>query len=339
MLTMLLTPLHTRMISLRLVWGAPGAIIVDGRLFDLRKRGIMPMSGRLRGPGVVHDMAVRVELAYPSLVIRSIQPTMSAFPFAPCRMTGGEGCTDRMPEVQRLVGASLREDWGTVLTKLVGGPLGCFHHYTLLRLLGPTVEGAVDWEQSRRPNHSGAVAGSPIVARSIVMDGMKGKGLEICLRGVLCDLYYRPGANALPLEEEMAESLETTAEIATDMPSMVITAASGRLRRSGSGIDTLEPWEAVPQVGNLVGRLVLKGYTTEVQAIFANTTGLRPVQHLLFMLAPTVLQCMPSMAEELELRPRRAEGPHPSVDTCHMFRANGPLIAALIMEESRARTG
>jgi hypothetical protein len=335
---MLLTPLHTRMISLRLVWGAPGAIIVEGRLFDLRKRGIMPLSGKLRGPGVVHDMAVRAELEYPSLLIRSIQPTMSAFPFAASRVTGGEGCPDHLPDVQRLVGASLREDWGAVLMKEVGGPLGCFHHFTLLRLLGPTVEGAVDWEQSQRPNHSGAVPGSPIFARSIVMDGMKGSGLQICLRGVLSDLYYRPGANALPLEEEMAESFETTAEIATDMPSMAITAASGRLRRSGAGIDTLEAWEPVPQVGDLVGRLVLKGYTAEVQTIFADATGLQAVQHLLFMLAPMLLQCMPSMAEELELRPRRAEGPHPSVDTCHMFRANGPLLAAL-MEESRARTG
>ena len=76
-----MTPLHTRMISLRFVWGAPGSIVADGRIFDLRKRGILPMVGRLRGPGVVHDMAVRLELVYPTLHIRSIQPTMAAFPY------------------------------------------------------------------------------------------------------------------------------------------------------------------------------------------------------------------------------------------------------------------
>ncbi len=323
---MLLTPLHTRKISLRLVWGAPGAIIVDGRLMDLRKRGIMPIAGKLRGPGIIHDMAVRVELTYPKLEIRSIQPTMAAFPFAASRVTRGEGCPDRLPEVQQFVGSSLRDGWGTAVMNVLGGPRGCFHIFTLLRLLGPTAEGVVDREQARRPNHSGAVAGSPMFARSIIMDGMKGTGLQIWLRGVLSDLYYRPDANALPLEEEMEESFEATAELETQMPSMAILAASGRTRRSGPDIDSLEPWGAVPQVGALAGLVVVKGYTAEVQKLFARTAGLEPMQHLLFMLAPTLQQCMPSMAEELELRPRKAEGPHPATDTCHMFRANGPLI-------------
>lgn len=323
---MSLTPLHTRMISLRLVWGAPGSIIADGRIFDLRKRGIMPLAGRLRGPGVVHDMAVRLELLYPSLQIRSIQPTMSAFPFAASSVTRGEGCPDRLPDVQRLLGASLRQDWGTVLTREIGGPLGCFHIFTLLRVLAPTVEAVVDREQSLRPGHSGAVAGNPIFARSIVMDGMKGEGLKITLRGVLCDLYYRPDANALPLEDEMEESFETTAELETELPSMAILAASGRVRRSGPDIDSMEAWAPVPRLGDLVGLTVVKGYTGEVQKIFAGSSGLQPVQHLLFMLAPTIQQCIPSMAEELETRPRRVEGPHPATDSCHMFRANGPLI-------------
>lgn len=324
---MLLTPLHTRLISLRFVWGAPGALIADGRLLDVRKRGIMPLAGKLQGPGVVHDMAVRLELEYPSLQIRSLQPTMAAFPFAASRMTRGEGCPDRLPEVQHLVGTSLRDAWGTAVVKVLGGPLGCFHIFTLLRLLGPTAEAVVDRERARRPNHSGAVAGSPLFARRIIMDGMKGEGLQISLRGVLTDLYYRPDANALPLEEEMEEAFETTAELETEMPSMTILAASGRVRRSGPNIDSLEPWAPVPRVADLAGLVVVKGYTVEVQKLFAGTTGLEPVQHLLFMLAPTLQQCMPSMAEELELRPRTAEGPHPSTDTCHMFRANGPLMA------------
>jgi len=320
---MTLTPLHTRMISLRLVWGAPGSIIVEGRIFDLRKRGIMPLAGRLRGPGVVHDMAVRLELVYPSLQIRSIQPAMAAFPYAASSVTRGEGCADRLPDVQRLVGASLRENWGTVLLQQIGGPRGCFHIFTLLRLLGPVLESAVGREQQRRPDHSGTVAGSPLLARSIVMDGMKGDGLKIVLRGVLSDLYYRPNANALPLEEEMEESFETTAHLEAELPHLVIAAADGRMRRSGSDIDSFEPWTDVPRVSEMVGRAVVRGYTAQVQQIFG--VDLEPVQHLLFMLAPTFQQCMPSMAEELDLHPRRVEGPHPSADSCHMFRTDGPL--------------
>lgn len=324
---MQLTPLHTRMISLRFVWGAPGSLIAEGRIFDLRKRGILPLAGRLRGPGVVHDMSVRLELTYPSLQIRSLQPTMAAFPYIASDETRGEGCLDRLPDVQRLLGASLREDWGTALLQQIGGPLGCFHVFTLLRLLGPTVESVVDREQERRPGATG-VAGSPICARSIVMDGMKGDDRHIVLRGVLSDLYYRPNANALPLEEEMEEFLEVTAEVEAELPYLQIGAASGRCRRSGPEVDSFGPWSPVPRVGELAGRLVVKGYTAHVQQVFGEGRDDLPVQHLLFMMAPTFQQCMPSMAEELETRPRRVEGPHPSTDSCHMFRRNGPLMTA-----------
>jgi hypothetical protein len=71
-----------------------------------------------------------------------------------------------------------------------------------------------------------------------------------------------------------------------------------------------------------------KGYTAQVQELFSRHGDLEPLQHLLFMMAPTMIQCFPSLAEELELRPRRAEGPHAAVDSCHMWRAGGPLVAA-----------
>ncbi len=320
------TPLHTRMISLRLTWGEPGTVAADGRIFDLRKRGIVPMAGKLRGPGVVHDMAVHLDLSYPDLLIRSIDASMSAFPFAGNPLTNGEGCPDRLPDVQRLVGASLRREYGNVLTETVGGPRGCFHVFTLLRLLGPTIEWAVDHEQRRRPDRSGGPAGNPLMVRSVVMDGAKGDGLEIALRGVLSDIHYPPGADSLPLEEELEEAFEATVDFETEIPSMAIGSANGRVRRSGPGIEAVGTWEPVAQVGEMVGRTIFKGYTAQVQSIFAATTGLEPLQHLLFMLAPTLMQCMPSLVEELELRPRRAESPHAAVDSCHMWRAGGPLV-------------
>lgn len=319
-------PLHTRMISLRLAWGEPATVVAEGRIFDLRKRGIVPMAGKLRGPGVVHDMAVRTALSYPDLRIDAIDASMSAFPFAGGPLTHGEGCLDRLPDVQRLVGASLRQQYGPVLMDAVGGPRGCFHVFTLLRLLGPTVEWAVERERARRPDHAGAAAGSPIFARSVIVDGTKGEGLHIGLRGVLSDIHYPPGADALPLEEELEESFEATADLETEIPSMAISAAGARVRRSGPGVDAVGTWAPVARAADLVGRVMMKGYTAEVQSLFADTNGLEPLQHLLFMLAPALMQCMPSLVEELEVRPRRAESPQAAIDSCHMWRANGPLI-------------
>jgi hypothetical protein len=315
------------MVALRLAWGEAGSIVANGRIFDLRKRGLVPMAGKLQGPGVVHDMAVQLELGYPDLCIRRIQPSMAAYPFAPGPVTHGEGCADRLPDVQRLRGASLRDGYGTTLADQIGGPRGCFHVFTLLRLVGPTIEMVVDREQARRAG-DGAVpaAGSPLFARSVIVDGMKGEGLALVLRGLLFDLHYTPGADTLPLEEELEESFEAVADVAVEVPSMEITASAGRVRRSGPGMEVLGDWEPVATLGGLVGRAMQKGYTAQVQSLFAGQAGTEPLQHLLFMLAPAMMQCFPGLIEELNVRPRRVEGPHAGTDSCHMWRANGPLL-------------
>jgi DUF2889 family protein len=321
------TPLHTRMISVRLIWGEAGRLRAAGRIFDLRKRGIVPLAGKLQGPGIVHDMAAQIDLDYPSLDIRGIAPSMSAFPFAPGPATRGEGCPDRLPDAQGLVGLSLRGDYGATLTQTVGGPRGCFHVFTLLRLIGPTVESVVAREQSRRSvNGTTPAPGSPIFARSVIVDGFKGDGLSLTLRGTLFDLHYPPGADSLPLEEELEESLEASADVGVEIPAMLINASSGRVRRSGPGVGVVGRWESVDTVEQLTGRPMQRGYTAEVQRLFAQSVGLEPLQHLLFMMAPTMMQCFPSLLEELDVRPRRAESPHAAVDSCHMWRADGPLV-------------
>jgi hypothetical protein len=330
---MTLTPLHTRMVSLRLTWGDRGCLVAQGRIFDLRKRGVVPLAGTLQGPGVVHDMAVRMELDYPGLCIRRVDPSMSAFPFAPSPATRGEGCGDRLPDVQGLVGVSLRDAYGSTLMETVGGPRGCFHIFTLLRLIGPTIEAVAAREDARRAGDGPfPTNGSPLFARSVIVDGMKGEGISIVLRGMLFDLHYPPGADALPLEEEMEASFEAAADVEIGVPSMAITSGSGRVRRSGRGIEALGSWEPVAAVDRLVGLTMMKGYTAQVQQLFSNAAEVVPLQHLLFMMAPTLMQCFPSLAEELELRPRRAEGPHAAVNSCHMWRAGGPLAAARIGE-------
>ena len=329
-----LTPLHTRMVSLRLAWGPAGSVVAVGRIFDLRKRGLVPLAGKLQGPGVVHDMAVRMELDYPVLRIRAIEPSMSAFPFAPHPATRGESCTDRLPDVQRLVGASLRDGYGPAVVGEVGGPRGCFHIFTLLRLIGPTIEWAVAREQRRRPDPATAPApGSPLFARSAIVDGMKPSGLALVLRGMLFDLHYPPGADALPLEEEMDEAFEAAADVAVELPAMQIVSSAARIRRTGSTLATPGEWETVATAAGLVGRGMFKGYTAEVQALFGEPCEVQPLVHLLFLLAPTMLQCMPSLLEELNVRPRRVEGTHAAVDSCHMWRAGGPLANAPLWKE------
>ena len=338
---MLLTPLHTRMIALRVGREGSGGVVADGRILDLRKRGIVPLAGKLQGPGVVHDMSVQLHVDGPDLCIQRIQAAMSAFPFAPGPATRGEGCPDRLPNVQQLVSASLRREYGATLMEEVGGPRGCFHIFTLLRLLGPTIEAAVDRDGAWRPGNGGtasdAAVGSPVFSRSVIVDGMKGDGLALVLRGTLFDLHYRPGADTLPIEEEMEASFEAITDVEVAVPTMAITASAGRVRRSGSSMETVGAWEPVPTVGQLVGRTMQKGYTAQVQEVFQGSTDMEPLQHLLFMLAPALIQCFPSLLDELELRPRRADGPHAAVNSCHMWRAGGPLVAETESQKAKVQ--
>jgi hypothetical protein len=162
----------------------------------------------------------------------------------------------------------------------------------------------------------------------VIVDGMKAAGLGLVLHGMLFDLHYPPGADALPLEEEMDESFEATADVEIELPSMGIVASGGRIRRAGPAIAAPGEWQAVATAGELTGLTMTKGYTVQVQALFGDGTEMQPLVHLLFMLGPTMLQCMPSLIEELDTRPRRAEGPQAAVDSCHMWRAGGPLLGA-----------
>lgn len=326
-----LAPLHTRMLTVRLSAGEAGERNVDARIVDVRKRGLVPLLGKLQGPGVVHDMSLRIRLRREDAAIVAIDPTMSAYPFAPRARTGGEACPDILHRVKRMVGVAVDADFDASLVERIGGPNGCFHIATLLRMLGPAVAAAIAREQRRRSEGATTITaapGSPIYSRSIIVDGVRGAGLRLGLRGMLFDLDYVCNAETLPIEEEMAESCEQMVDVDIEVPSMEIRGAEGRGRRSGHAIDAPSGWQPAPRIERLVGGTMYRGYTARVQEIYAGSQGTEELQHLLFMLAPTMIQCMPSLMDEVEWQPRRAESSRGAVDSCHMWRADGPLMRA-----------
>lgn len=323
------TPLHTRMIALRLGWGLDGEVVAIGRIVDLRKRGLVPLVGKLQGPGIVHDMTVRVGLRGDDLTITSIEPAMAAYPFAPTPASRGEACPQILPGVQQLIGTTLAANYDADLVASIGGPRGCFHIFTLLRVLGPAIVSAMRRERERRAaggRSADPAAGAPIFTRSILIDGLHAEGMRLALHGTLFDLDYVVGADSLPIEEEMAASFEAIAEVEVELPGLLVGSCSARTRRGGPTIATPGVWQPEPIAARLCGLTMYKGYTAEVQRIFAATADAEAFQHLLYMLAPTLLQCMPSLFDEVEWRPRRAEGSRGAVDSCHMWRADGPLM-------------
>jgi hypothetical protein len=270
-------------------------------------------------------MAVRVWLGRDDLSIRRLEPVMRAYPFAPSAQTRGESCPDRLADVQQLLGLPLLAGYGDAVMERIGGPRGCFHILTLMRLLGPSILWAARGEGGARRGADWA-PGSPIFARSIVVDGFKHAGMEIDLHGGLCDIHYSPQAAGSPPRDELQSGFEAMITMRVELPSMAAHGAAGRSRRCGPGVENVGPWEPVDALGGLHGLVLRKGFSAQVQELFGDADGVRPITHLVFMSAPVVMQSIPSLLEELELRrSRRTEGPHAATDSCHMWRAGGPL--------------
>jgi hypothetical protein len=290
---------------------------------DVRNRAIVPLGGSIQGPGIIHDMAVRLWLGADDLKVRRVEPVMSTYPFAPSPQTRGEACPDRVNDVQRVVGLRLTEGYGDAVMERVGGPRGCFHILTLLRLIGPSIVWAtrrVSAEQRDR-----RVPGSLVFMRSIVVDGFRQEGMQIDLHGGLADVHYVPEMATLPARHQLQNGFETTITMHVQLPAMEAHGAAGRLRRSGPGVGNAEAWQPIESLAGLHGIALRKGFSARVQELFGDVEGIEPVTHLVFMSAPVVMQCIPSLFDELDLGTPRAKGPHAATDSCHMWRAGGPL--------------
>lgn len=323
-------PLHTRSICLRIRSSQPGEIIAEGRLIDIRKRAIVPLGASLRGPGVVHDMSTRVWIDTADRRIVRVDPGMDAFPYVASHHTGGETCSARIDDVQALAGTQLDASWADVVTSLVGGPRGCFHIFTLLRLTGPAVVAALADQRlaERLAEDEKPAPGEILWARSVTVDAFKGEGLSLSLHGTLTDTFQRGG----PPEnggsaEELLDGLEVMADLETGFPDLAVAQVRGRRRRLLPGFGRAEVWEPVDNYAELQGVSVAKGFTSRVQQALGDGMGLLPESHLVYMMAPVVMQSLPGMLEEMDILPGRdGKGSSRSaLNSCHMWRADGPL--------------
>ena len=328
---MLSVPLHTRVISLRLRWSGPREVFVDGRLIDLRKRSIVPLGASLRGPGVVHDMCTRVWVDVDKQTISRVDPEMRTFPYVSSEHTGGENCAGPIDAVQGLVGTRLDDSYPKVVHSLIGGPRGCFHIFTLLRLTGPAVLAALaDYRvQTRLGGDSPVNPGETLWARSVSVDAFKGEGLGVSLHGTLTDTFQRGG----PPEdgfaaEELLSGMEVMADFQTSFPDLELAEVSGRRRQLLPGFGNAGAWEELSKLKQLEGVGARKGFSLRVQEILDDEAGRRPETHLLFMMAPVVMQSLPGLIEEMDLAPGKSDrrsSTSSATNSCHMWRSDGPL--------------
>jgi hypothetical protein len=173
--------------------------------------------------------------------------------------------------------------------------------------------------------------------------------MRLHLQGTLTDVFQRGGP---PHEsaEELHQGTEVAIDLDTGVPEMQIDAMRGRIRSLGPGVWTSGEWSDLPQLGGLVGVTVRKGFSARAQEILegagesrdrrsriigeVESGAERPqlsqqslaATHLVFMMAPVVMQCMPSLLAELSVEPKAGQGTGTAPNSCHMWRSDGPLL-------------
>lgn len=309
-------PLHTRLLTLRLAPAGAEGWAVEGRVLDLRRRGAVSIAALVNGPGVVHDMRLRLVVDRASLRVREADLVMPSVPFPPEADTGGETCRDNEAGFAAVVGLSLARGFASGLQRAIGGPRGCFHVFTLMRLVAATVTGALARGLERETGRA--------FERTVFVDGFReesGDG-ELALRGRLMDLRYAAGAR-----ERVADQFEAQLDAGIHLPGLVVGSVTGR-HRDGGG----HPWssEGLGSLASLVGASLLRGYSLKLGELIDGHGPLAPLHALALMLQPVAFQCMPSLAaDHVRAGAARPAGPGAAMDSCFMWRRDGALIAEI----------
>jgi hypothetical protein len=274
------------------------------------------VAGRLSGPGLVHDMGVRLRIGLPDLVIRSADLVMSTVPFPGGPSTSGESCRDNEAKFGNVVGLRFGRGFVVGLQRTLGGPRGCFHVFTLLRLLAGSVPWAVRNGIERERGRA--------FSRTVSVDGLW-DGTRLELRGSLVDVRYGPGAT-----DRLADGFEAEAETAVTLPGFDVVDVAGRHRRAD--VSGWGPWSEAGLEGmlQLCGQSMARGYSLVLDDAVSPAGALAPVRELLAMLQPVAFQCLPGLTvDDGRPHPARRSDPMSAIGSCAMWRQDGPLAASV----------
>jgi hypothetical protein len=305
-------PLHTRLLTLRLAAAGADAFTAEARVLDVRKRGVVTLAGHVHGPGIVHDMQVQLTIGRADLRIRAARLAMLAVPFPGGAATDGESCRDNEAQFASLIGVRLGTRSTAALHRAIGGRRGCFHVFTLMRLVAPSLAAMATSMQ--------ASTEQAVLSRSIVIDGLRSVGgLTLC--GTVTDV---PSSNG-----DVGETFEARAVLEVGVPGLTVDRMHAEHRRDGA---KGSGWTSagLPPTGVLDGSSLVRGFGLDVLRHFPTAAPLAPVRDLLLMLQPVAFQCVPALADDaVGGRPARPKTPVAATDACRMWRADGPLVARM----------
>jgi hypothetical protein len=338
-------PAHTRSLNVSLARGGPLEILARGHVIDLRKRGLVPMAGDLQTAGIIHDM--RVEAAIepagaegPRLArLRAEQPGVA---FEPSPGTGGECCRDPVRRIEALAGTPLDAAAARRLSDAIGGPRGCSHVLTIAQLLLSTARTALRLDAERHGERPERLAGQRIFQRSLCVDGVHTSAGSLELAAQLSDVHFAPAPAVAAPMDRLAGWREVRVQAEVDLDSMTWRRLSAAERDTGPGGAPRPFRDRSDAVAGLAGRSALRGTAPWLFERLGEAPDDRPLLDVLLSLAPTLIQCIPAIADRWR---SAGDGERPSmmagggmVDSCYMWRRDGAL-GRRVAEEIAAMRG
>jgi hypothetical protein len=303
-----LDPVHTRWVTVVVTPLPDGRRELSGRIVDLRHRGTTWVGSLATRPGVVHDMSARLLVDGDGRIFEA-GGGMRRAPFDGGAETGHAGCRDILGNVAGLANAVAGEDFGGRVTSSIGGRLGCYHLTTLVRAMEP-------------------VAVRAAIARRVVrVDGWRRAQSEVVIRARLEDEIgaetgEMPGSETAALD--LTVGLEHSLQIREVRAVHRLGSDDGR---SGRGCV-----RAADTARALSERRLLPGLGRELTAIAANG-GCAPVVDAAFIVNAVASQILLHLARP-ETIAADPQTPRRAVDTCVMWRQNGPLQGLAVAYEA-----
>jgi Protein of unknown function (DUF2889) len=330
--------LHERTLTIETRPISAQRLAVHAELRDVRHVDMPAYLGVSHPAGVVHHMMLDLELDA-ALIIVDAHARMETAPFSPSEKTRGEGCRDILPSYRQLVGTRLDAGYAAQVFEMVGGRLGCFHILSLAQC----VPFAVRTATSRL---CGGALRMPRGSRNEVRDS--------CAEWRDASPHWTAvreaqGAGFAEFRREMRVTarvgedlrLGMTAELADRGPAAAAVQASLTFWLQVPGFTILEsaatvaggPFAGCPATAagapGLRGLSVTKGFTAAALERIGAAAGCAHLTALVVALTPVIPQASGALAGFLKLSPEqklRNRASNPQVDSCHMWRSDGPLV-------------
>jgi hypothetical protein len=322
-------PLHTRVLSVTLVEGEAGRITVHGAVYDLRKRGFVPVGGDLQPSGPVHHMELDAVIERASGVVERMairQPTVA---FEPSIASRGESCRDPAGNVHGLVGARVDEGWTARLSSEIGGPRGCSHVLTLAHLLGATAAWGLERDRTLVGSEVARPTGQRILRRDVVVDGAEVSPGRIELALQLTEVHYRPVAEPAPAMDRFAGEIEVRAIAGVDVRRYALCDVRlGERRRLPADVATAGWHDRPDVVERLNGLSLARGVSRALLDLFGERPDDRPLLDLLLMLSPALIQVFAAVVDTWPATAANEGwviGTGGRVDSCWMWRKDSAL--------------